>query len=79
MIEMLWDEPLPSAAANVRSYVAIIRRALKSIDSRLGEALLTVPGNAAGMKASYRLNIQEFIDVHRFRRSCISPSFGATK
>ncbi|MGV9766556.1 AfsR/SARP family transcriptional regulator [Micromonospora tulbaghiae] len=66
--EALWDRPISSAAANLRNYVALIRGALRKVDERLSDSLLTVPGNGVGLKASYQLDVnRELIDVHRFR------------
>ncbi|MCG5473033.1 AfsR/SARP family transcriptional regulator [Micromonospora sp. LAH09] len=68
LTEALWENQISSAAANVRNYVALIRGALRSVDERLGDSLLTVPGNGVGLKASYQLDVDpEIIDVHTFR------------
>jgi DNA-binding SARP family transcriptional activator len=53
----LWDEPPPSAEANLRTYLAMLRRVLGRCGPAMGGRLVTSRGGGSTGRTSYRLEV----------------------
>lgn len=69
LIDMLWDTPPPSASANLRNYVTVLRRILRRSGPGESSQLVTLRGSAPGQSSSYLLSVRpEDVDVTDFQR-----------
>lgn len=69
IVDLLWDDPPPSASANLRNHVTALRRILHKAGQDHSEQLVTLRGSASGRSSSYLLATRpEDLDVTTFQR-----------